>query len=174
MSLFRRSRVKWLILGMTILWLALDILGCVVHYATPTHYFWAGVSGFQLHKGWHRPGWGFREQPPLLFGGWWGDLTWLRVSLPAVSYLLFWPDLRRPVLRLFEGRKYPPGDCQRCGYNLTGNISGVCPECGCPIPEAEADPSHRLQPAKVVLFLLLVGTVIFIMREVAFRQSLRE
>lgn len=20
--------------------------------------------------------------------------------------------------------------CQQCGYNLTGNISGVCPECG--------------------------------------------
>ncbi len=25
---------------------------------------------------------------------------------------------------------YPPGHCQRCGYNLTGNVSGVCPECG--------------------------------------------
>ena len=24
----------------------------------------------------------------------------------------------------------PPGTCQQCGYNLTGNISGVCPECG--------------------------------------------
>ena len=25
---------------------------------------------------------------------------------------------------------YPPGHCQKCGYNLTGNVSGVCPECG--------------------------------------------
>jgi hypothetical protein len=24
----------------------------------------------------------------------------------------------------------PPGVCQTCGYNLTGNVSGVCPECG--------------------------------------------
>lgn len=24
----------------------------------------------------------------------------------------------------------PPGHCQACGYNLTGNVSGVCPECG--------------------------------------------
>lgn len=24
--------------------------------------------------------------------------------------------------------------CRKCGYNLTGNISGVCPECGTPLP----------------------------------------
>jgi len=23
-------------------------------------------------------------------------------------------------------------DCRACGYNLTGNVSGVCPECGTP------------------------------------------
>src|ERR1700722_1913560 len=28
----------------------------------------------------------------------------------------------------------PPGCCNKCGYNLTGNISGVCPECGTPPP----------------------------------------
>lgn len=27
-------------------------------------------------------------------------------------------------------RKYPDGCCRRCGYNLMGNISGNCPECG--------------------------------------------
>jgi hypothetical protein len=40
------------------------------------------------------------------------------VALPTA--FLFWRDHRRP----------PPGHCQRCGYNLTGNVSGVCPECG--------------------------------------------
>ena len=25
------------------------------------------------------------------------------------------------------------GDCLVCGYNLTGNASGICPECGTPI-----------------------------------------
>ncbi len=25
-----------------------------------------------------------------------------------------------------------PGHCPRCGYNLTGNITGRCPECGRP------------------------------------------
>jgi predicted amidophosphoribosyltransferase len=23
--------------------------------------------------------------------------------------------------------------CPRCGYSLTGNVSGVCPECGTPV-----------------------------------------
>jgi hypothetical protein len=29
-------------------------------------------------------------------------------------------------------RKHPPGaaKCPNCGYNLTGNVTGVCPECG--------------------------------------------
>lgn len=25
------------------------------------------------------------------------------------------------------------GICHMCGYNLTGNVSGVCPECGEPV-----------------------------------------
>jgi len=31
---------------------------------------------------------------------------------------------------IFAGRHYPPGHCRRCGYNLHGNKSGRCPECG--------------------------------------------
>ena len=27
-------------------------------------------------------------------------------------------------------RPYAAGHCHACGYNLTGNVSGVCPECG--------------------------------------------
>lgn len=28
---------------------------------------------------------------------------------------------------------YPPGHCKQCGYNLTGNVSGNCSECGTPL-----------------------------------------
>lgn len=34
--------------------------------------------------------------------------------------------------KLYE---HDPGFCGRCGYDLTGNVSGVCPECGWKLPE---------------------------------------
>ncbi len=42
------------------------------------------------------------------------------VAIGAATAYLWWTD-RRPI---------PPGHCQKCGYNLTGNVSGRCPECG--------------------------------------------
>ena len=39
---------------------------------------------------------------------------------------------------IFAGRHYPPGHCRRCGYNLYGNKSGRCPECGKSISETRA------------------------------------
>ncbi len=41
-------------------------------------------------------------------------------AMVAVPTLLVWRFGRKPV---------KPGCC-RCGYDLTGNTSGVCPECG--------------------------------------------
>ena len=38
----------------------------------------------------------------------------------APTTYLWYRDRRRP----------PPGHCRSCHYNLTGNVSGVCPECG--------------------------------------------
>ena len=32
--------------------------------------------------------------------------------------------------------RIPPGCCTNCGYNLTGNVSGRCPECGTGISPA--------------------------------------
>lgn len=31
-----------------------------------------------------------------------------------------------------DARSIPPGHCSTCGYSLTGNVSGICPECGEP------------------------------------------
>jgi hypothetical protein len=47
----------------------------------------------------------------------------------SAAALLWWRD-----------RRLPTGHCQKCGYNLTGNVSGVCPECGTPI-EREGKPA---------------------------------
>lgn len=41
-----------------------------------------------------------------------------------------------PTLRIWRRwRSRPCGypTCAQCGYNLTGNVSGICPECGTPI-----------------------------------------
>ena len=62
--------------------------------------------------------------------------AWLRVwyaprlALPlGFVALLSWASVRagRPVRRWSRQRH---GRCRECGYDLTGNVSGVCPECG--------------------------------------------
>lgn len=38
------------------------------------------------------------------------------------------------LLPFIVRRRSETGHCQRCRYDLTGNLSGVCPECGQPTP----------------------------------------
>ena len=52
----------------------------------------------------------------------------LNTGLYAWSALLLVVVL---IARIWK-RPYPPGHCRRCGYDLTGNVSGRCPECGTP------------------------------------------
>ncbi|MCH8146427.1 MAG: hypothetical protein IH987_00305 [Planctomycetes bacterium] len=50
--------------------------------------------------------------------------------LPILVILTAYPTFAfiRGPLRRYRRRKR--GLCLRCGYNLEGNVSGVCPECG--------------------------------------------
>ena len=52
----------------------------------------------------------------------------------AVALVIYWGSLALLVLITFQlwrrARRHPPGRCQECAYDLTGNVSGVCPECG--------------------------------------------
>ncbi len=41
--------------------------------------------------------------------------------------------------------QYPDGHCRTCGYDLTENESGVCPECGTDLPTSD-ESSKRDQP----------------------------
>jgi len=86
-------------------------------------------------------------------GGWWASpsLSYLdssnlsvdidgnrqRVSFPTPKTL--WLNLPHWLTNLVswslfiilwrKSRKHPAGHCQSCGYDLTGNESGACPEC---------------------------------------------
>jgi len=56
---------------------------------------------------------------------------------------------RAPRRRWRDERRTQRGQCGRCGYDLTSNSSGVCPECGVPLTgtvearQARAGPRHR-------------------------------
>lgn len=58
--------------------------------------------------------------------GLWGDV-------PSVSIPLLLPVLLMALPTAFlwwHGSRVLPGHCRGCGYDLTGNVSGRCPECG--------------------------------------------
>ena len=63
-----------------------------------------------------------------------GDHRARKVTLPIwllfigfAAYPMLWITTRGP-LRRFRRRKR--NRCLKCGYDLTGNASGICPECG--------------------------------------------
>jgi hypothetical protein len=47
-------------------------------------------------------------------------------AAPAVILLPAWYGLHRPFAR--DRARRSKGLCTRCGYDLRGNVSGVCPE----------------------------------------------
>jgi len=80
-------------------------------------YFW---PAFPRHY-WPPVGWG-RGTCPFGPYGWLGIYTWGPLLLVAMPTAFAW----------WRDRRLPPGHCQACGYDLTGNVSGRCPECGEP------------------------------------------
>jgi len=59
----------------------------------------------------------------------------LRVLLPSGGTASI--ALLRSIVREYE---FATGSCRDCGYNLTGNVSGVCPECGEAISDMSGTP----------------------------------
>ncbi len=49
---------------------------------------------------------------------------WLPTAVLSITSCV----LARPLVRTWRRRRY--NLCLTCGYDLTGNVSGVCPECG--------------------------------------------
>ncbi len=57
---------------------------------------------------------------------------------PLVLLALFvlYPAAATVYLRLRQARRARLGFCSACGYNLRGNVSGVCPECALTIGDS--------------------------------------
>ena len=71
--------------------------------------------------------------PSVSLGGTFGH--WYTIVIPMwlpVIALLLLPVLSAAMFVRKRSRRSGSG-CIRCHYNLTGNTSGVCPECGTPI-----------------------------------------
>ena len=52
----------------------------------------------------------------------------------------------KPISRI------PRGHCTACGYNLTGNTTGVCPECGGKVPQSVVDVHDEWSEADLAEF----------------------
>ena len=59
------------------------------------------------------------------------DLLALALLGVVVVAYIDWIDYWR--LRSRREKRRVKGLCEHCGYNLTGNTSGTCPECGTPV-----------------------------------------
>jgi hypothetical protein len=79
---------------------------------------------------------------------WQGIFSNDMLAVGAVMLLLNAGLIMLPVSR----RQSDPRLCTRCGYDLTGNLSGTCPECGTLVTEAQtrwlaaAEPRQRTRP----------------------------
>ena len=90
-------------------------------------------------------GFGYAERHPWGLAMWntWWPSGYIHLPLYAVFLAIAIPTLL--VWRF--GRKPPkPGHCAFCGYNLTGNVSGRCPECG----QAATGGSAQQNPPNLV------------------------
>jgi hypothetical protein len=72
-------------------------------------------------------------------------LVWIIIATPFSLLLGFFGSFLALFAALFAcqclfARITPPGHCPNCGYDLTGNVSGVCPECGEKVTLRETEP----------------------------------
>jgi hypothetical protein len=105
------------------------LLIVALYAATGTHTIVVDFYHFDIGLLGARP---FGDVRWLRAGRGWGG-PWFRcLELPLVSLFAL---VAIPTAYFWwrDSRRVAPGYCQQCGYNLTGNVSGRCPECSAPV-----------------------------------------
>ncbi|MEK6675190.1 MAG: hypothetical protein AABZ47_05985 [Planctomycetota bacterium] len=72
------------------------------------------------------------------------NLRWSYISIPPTLAVFVW--MAQTLIRERRMRNPGPPRCQVCDYDLYGNVSGICPECGTPTRKL-GDPLPEIVPA---------------------------
>lgn len=82
----------------------------------------------------------FGAEPPLskfIVG------TTVFLMLAAVVYFTLFL-MKELIFKGIQSARYSRGVCGNCAYDLTGIMSGTCPECGTPIPNQSTRLRSRI------------------------------
>jgi len=129
---------KWVTLGSCVVVVAAWVASLFVSVAYQAKAGDVGFSGKGFHAtiwnvGVSNPGWNAFPPSPQSWSLTLASPVGVGLSLHRL-YVPFWMALILVTAVTILVWRYdprpPPGHCQYCGYNLTGNVSGRCPECG--------------------------------------------
>jgi hypothetical protein len=92
-------------------------------------------TGSASGQKWHWLGFGFTPPSPALTA-WFPGFTYFMTTAVAPAWAVIAVAFALPLI-WFVQRRVPLKrtrtlTCRRCDYDLTANVSGVCPECGTP------------------------------------------
>ena len=134
--LFCRGVMKWFGVAFCLLCLTLWWIST----RSPFGYLWfhsgfvLRAGGLELLLGPYPWGAGFIGAPGPEPTQWlpdWGPVTGTQLCYLRIPLWMPFLAVAIPTgLSFWRHRRPPEGHCQKCGYDLTSNVSGVCPECG--------------------------------------------
>ena len=90
--------------------------------------------GGRIGQSWRYVGRRYSSDPVIWTPELWDELGSLGLRVRFTPLWIPFGVVAVPTAWLWwRDRRFPPGHCQTCGYDLTGNVSERCPECGEPV-----------------------------------------
>ncbi len=157
---WKRPAPRWLLATLVpmcvllaALWMTSHIV-TIAYYGSDIHLRLAdGIVSMNIQD--HRPylnlgwgqGWVVQRRLPVSFINFQGYFSWrggrIMANLPLGAMLVVLPVPTIVLVR--RARQLGPNQCKRCSYDLTGNVSGVCPECGTKCQNVETSKSQNAE-----------------------------